>query len=113
MWEGSPSLGEDGYIFVHLLGEGYCTPGEINFPGGGAYIQNDPSLPTYPTNYVDMAQKFVSDARSRNKWYTHENILIPFGCDFQHTNAYKSMIQMVRIFVFWSKWCQHMNRRTN
>jgi len=96
VWKGSTSLGDDGYIWVHILDSGYCTPSEIDFtsPGNGVNIQTDPRLPTLPTNYVEIAQSFLQDARNRVSWYRHNHILIPYGCDFAHQNAYYSMYQM-------------------
>ena len=61
IWKGSTSLGEDGYIFVHLLSGTYCTPGEIAFNNGDVFIQTDSSLPTFQTNYIAMAESFMED----------------------------------------------------
>ena len=87
IWKGSSSLGEGGYIFFHVLDSGYCSPSEINFWNGGSWINDDPLLPSYPTNEVELGEKLVADARTRSAWYKHNQVLIPFGCDFAHQNC--------------------------
>ncbi|ETO32078.1 hypothetical protein RFI_05039, partial [Reticulomyxa filosa] len=77
----------------------YCSPSEIQFYGN-TYIQTDPRLPSYPTNYAQLGESFVSDARNRRSWYRHEHVLIPFGCDFAHQNAYKSIVQMNKLMEY-------------
>lgn len=42
IWKGSNSLGEDGYIFMHILDFGYCSPESINFWNGRSWIQTGP-----------------------------------------------------------------------
>jgi hypothetical protein len=102
VWKGSTTLGEDGYIFVHLLDSGYCTPGEIDFtdPNSGVYLQADPRLPTLKTNYVQIAESFLEDARNRASWFRHDHLLIPYGCDFAHQNAYYTMYQMEQLMAY-------------
>eukprot|EP01084_Bolivina_argentea_P281182 481054_1 len=108
MWKGSNSLGEESWIWTHIMDSYYCTPNEIYFNGldGRWYEQNEKwivtndKLPSYPTNYIQMAQQFVTDARNRNSWYRHNHILIPFGCDFAHFNAYMSYIQMDKLINY-------------
>ncbi|ETO05267.1 hypothetical protein RFI_32129, partial [Reticulomyxa filosa] len=77
----------------------YCSPSEITFYDG-TFIQTDPRLPSYPTNYIELGESFVSDARTKSSWYRHEHVLIPFGCDFAHQNAYQSMIQMDKLMEY-------------
>ena len=108
MWQGSSSLGQSAWIWTHILDSYYCTPDEIYFSGldGTTYAQNEKwintnaKLPSYPTNFVQMAEQFIADARTRNSWYRHKHILIPFGCDFAHFNAYMSFIQMDKLMAY-------------
>ncbi|ETO19503.1 hypothetical protein RFI_17727, partial [Reticulomyxa filosa] len=102
VWKGSSSLGEDGYIWVHLLDSAYRAPSQIFFFGGSqaSYIQTDPRLPSYPVNYVELAESFISDTRTKSSWFRHEHILIPFGADFAHQNAYESMNQMDKLIKY-------------
>ena len=97
MWEGSSSLGEDGYIFFHILDSGYGTPQYVSFWRDGVYVNDDPQLPTYPVDVVDIATKLVEEARTRSEWYTHNQLLIPFGTDFTHTNSYQDVLQMEKV----------------
>eukprot|EP00117_Sycon_ciliatum_P036568 scpid27181/ scgid4437/ Lysosomal alpha-mannosidase; Alpha-D-mannoside mannohydrolase; Alpha-mannosidase A; Alpha-mannosidase 60 kDa subunit; Alpha-mannosidase 58 kDa subunit len=96
IWRGSKSLGEETEIFTHIMDSHYCTPGECGYDGN-LQIQNDPLLPTYPLNAGSQAVAFVNMARARNQWYRHNHILIPFGCDFGHQNAFKSFDQMDKL----------------
>ena len=76
----SESLGEESYIFIHLLDSGYCTPAEISFQGS-LWINTDPELPTYGLNYIEIAQNFLQLTRARLQWYRHNIKLMVFGCD--------------------------------
>ena len=102
IWKGSNSLGEDGYIFVHLLNNTYSTPAEIQFTSGKntVYLQNDATLPTFSTNFVQLAQSFITDVRERSKWYRHNNIIIPYGSDFAHQNSFQTMLQMDKLMDY-------------
>ncbi|ETO09219.1 hypothetical protein RFI_28169, partial [Reticulomyxa filosa] len=132
VWKGSSSLGDQGYIWVHLFvnlyihiciriykkkknpfflkklkssqkkkkeDSGYCAPNEISFYWS-TFIQTDPRLPSYPTNYIQLAESLMEDARTRRNWYRHEHVLMPFGCDFAHQNAYQSMTQMDKLMEY-------------
>eukprot|EP01084_Bolivina_argentea_P191962 329635_1 len=105
MWKGSNSLGEDGWIFFHILDSGYCSPSEIQFWGNPpnnpkAYISTDPLLPSYPPNQIQIAETFISDARNRASWFKHNQLLMPYGCDFAHQNAYQSMLSMDKLLNY-------------
>lgn len=99
MWEGSSSLGEDGYIFFHILDSGYGSPRYIRFWQEN-WINTDAELPTYPVDVADVAIKLVEEATTRSKWYRHNQILIPFGSDFAHQNAEQSMVQMGKLIDY-------------
>eukprot|EP01084_Bolivina_argentea_P308711 533899_1 len=107
IWKGSNSLGQQSWIFTHILDSYYCTPNEIDFAGHDGpmfqtnkYIITDNNLPSLSTNYIEMAEAFIADARQRVTWFKHNNILIPFGCDFAHWNAYMSYIQMDKLIEY-------------
>eukprot|EP01084_Bolivina_argentea_P075828 137429_1 len=100
IWNGSSSLGEDAYIFAHILDDGYGSPGSIQFWNGRSWINNDPLLPSYPVNQQLIAEQFLTTARERSLNYKHNQILIPFGSDFAHQNAYQSYIQMDKLMEY-------------
>ena len=105
IWDGSKSLGENGYIFVHILDNGtYCTPDPIKFDKMNGektvYINTDKQLPTYGLNYIQIAEQFMSMVRYRLQWFRHNIKLITFGCDFRHQNAYQTMIQMDKLINY-------------
>ena len=100
IWNGSSSLGDDGFIFAHILDDGYGSPHSIEFWNGGSWINTDPLLPSYPPNQQELAEKFIASARERSLNYKHNQILIPFGSDFAHQNAYQSFIQMDKLMDY-------------
>ena len=59
----------------------YCTPGPINYDGN-LFINTDTELPTYGLNYVQQGEEFVEMARQWSTMFRHNNVLVPFGCDF-------------------------------
>lgn len=53
MWKGSSSLGEDAYIWVHILDSYFCSPHEIYWNGfDNMYTNNDAILKEVVTNNV-------------------------------------------------------------
>eukprot|EP01083_Nonionella_stella_P244393 850642_1 len=107
IWKASNSLGQDSYIFTHILDSGYCSPPNINFVGfdgwdykNNHWINTNEELPSYPPNYVQMAEAFMTNTRQKSEWYRHNHILIPFGCDFSHMNAFMSFIQMDKLMHY-------------
>ena len=75
-------MGQDGFIFSHILDDGYGSPQEIQFWDGRSWINTDPLLPSYPPNAHQLAEEFIASARERSLNYKHNQILIPFGSDF-------------------------------
>ena len=88
IWRGSSSLGKDAEMFTHVMDSHYCTPAEMNFERN--VINGDDNLPTYPTDVGEVVQSFLKMARARSEWYRHDQVLLPYGCDFSHQNAFKS-----------------------
>ena len=101
--DGSSSLGEDGYIFFNILDSGYCSNKEFRFWASdlyGNWVNDDSQLPTYPLNIGKYAEDYVALLRERSSWYKHDQLLTMFGCDFAHTNAYQSVVQMEKIMKY-------------
>lgn len=99
VWRPSASLGSANDMFVHIMPAGYCTPGELGYDGGLA-INEDASLPTYGTNYIQQAEAFVGMARGRATLFKHSHVLIPFGCDFAHQNAHHDFKQLDQLINY-------------
>jgi hypothetical protein len=93
IWRGSNSLGEETQLFAHVLDSHYGTPKEMNFDGN-LRINADSRLPTFGVNLRSTADAFAKMARSRAVWYRHDQLLIPYGNDFDHQNAFKSFDDM-------------------
>ncbi|XP_065199334.1 uncharacterized protein LOC135831021 isoform X1 [Sycon ciliatum] len=99
VWRGSRSFGPENQMFTHIMDSMYCTPAECQYDRN-TRIQTDPLLPTYQLNFIEQGEAFVNMSRQRNQWYRHDHILIPFGCDFEHQNAYKSFMQMDKLIDY-------------
>ncbi|EFA84943.1 alpha-mannosidase [Heterostelium album PN500] len=84
MWRGSKSTPEY-QVFTSVLRAMYCTPWGFNFEGGDDPIQDDPNLFNY--NIQERAEAFIAVAQEYSTHYRTNNVLIPFGCDFQYMNA--------------------------
>eukprot|EP01084_Bolivina_argentea_P158524 276127_1 len=122
IWKGSNSLGEESYIFTHCLDSHYDAPKEIYFvgknkeiPGIGydemdskvnadfsknAWLWADNSLPSFASNLQSIAETFISNCRNKLNWYKHNQLLIPYGGDFAHSNAYMSYLQMDKLMNY-------------
>ena len=130
IWKGSNSLGQESYIFTHILDSFYCSPNEIWFHGifdlqrnGGnpindvcveeftlnVWLNAYENLPSYKSNIQSIADNFISDIRQRSKYYVHNNVLVPFGCDFAHTNMQMSFNQMDELIDYIHKNNQRYN----
>lgn len=60
----------------------YCYPPGFGFEWGDDPIQDDPDL--FDMNIQARCDAFAAEVRKRSLAYRHDNILIPFGCDFQY-----------------------------
>eukprot|EP00048_Salpingoeca_helianthica_P001784 m.51619 g.51619 ORF g.51619 m.51619 type:complete len:1134 (-) comp11716_c0_seq2:511-3912(-) len=99
VWRSSDSLGTENDIWCHIMPYAYCTPGECGYDGG-LIVDDDPLLPTYQMNIKQQAEDFVRMARDRLQFVRHSHVLIPFGCDFAHQNAYRSFKQMDKLIAY-------------
>ncbi|EGC32455.1 hypothetical protein DICPUDRAFT_49593 [Dictyostelium purpureum] len=84
MWRSSKSNPDD-QIFTSVLRAMYCTPNGFDFENGDDPIQDDPNLFGY--NVEQRASAFVEIANEYATHFRSNNVLIPFGCDFQYLNA--------------------------
>jgi hypothetical protein len=85
VWRASSSLpAPQTEIFAHIFESYYCMPlPEYAFelgPGKGA-------PPCTAGNKEYLAQKLVNMTKVRAQWFRTENVLIPWGCDYQYQNA--------------------------
>ena len=51
-------------------------------------------------NIEKQAIDFVNMARGRLQFVRHNHVLIPFGCDFAHQNAFHSFVQMDKLIDY-------------
>ena len=86
----------------------YCTPKGFdwehgvtqNLPVGDGppvVITQQPSWVT-STNVKERAEEYAAVAKHRAAWFKTNNVLIPFGCDFNFQNAwmkYKNMDKLI------------------
>lgn len=99
IWQSDPSTGTASNLFTNIMYEGtYCTHGSIGWDD-----QNDQAMPVEdepqlynrsPNNLAYLANELVNVAKTFATGYKTNQVLIPFGCDFQFQNAninYKNM----------------------
>eukprot|EP01114_Cavostelium_apophysatum_P015022 TRINITY_DN4014_c0_g1_i1.p1 TRINITY_DN4014_c0_g1~~TRINITY_DN4014_c0_g1_i1.p1 ORF type:complete len:832 (+),score=225.18 TRINITY_DN4014_c0_g1_i1:499-2994(+) len=102
VWRGSKSLGNQTDMWIHVLDNMYQSPAEINFNHNdgtkGIYVQDDPTL--FDMNVDELATAFATMARSRSAFYRHNKLLIPFGDDFAHRQAYNSFVNMDKMIKY-------------
>jgi len=89
VWRGSDSLGQSSEIFAHVMDSHYSTPSEINFSNGW--------------DVETVAKDTVKMAKLRKTWYSHNNLLIPFGDDFTHTDAPRDFDNMDKLMDYVNK----------
>jgi len=100
LWRSARSLGEDSDIFTYMMDGMYGSPSEIDY--ASKQVNADPRLPTYGVDVGQQADAFVSMARTRHiqSGYRTPNLLLPFGNDFQHTNAIHDYMNMDRLVKY-------------
>jgi hypothetical protein len=85
IWRASSSLSsEESEIFCHVLESYYCMPLPTYAfewgPDKGAKIPNE-------NNILELSQGLANITKKRAGWFRTENVLIPWGCDYQYQNA--------------------------
>jgi lysosomal alpha-mannosidase len=98
VWRGSESLGEEIDIFSHVLYTDYCYLHGFAWEYGDIPIQDDPRL--FDLNVKERADLFASLVLSRSASYKTNNILVPFGCDFQFQNALMNFKNMDKLMKY-------------
>mmetsp|Transcript_3370 Transcript_3370/g.4180 ORF Transcript_3370/g.4180 Transcript_3370/m.4180 type:complete len:766 (-) Transcript_3370:54-2351(-) len=95
-------------MFTHVLDSHYCTPAGFDWEHGvtqdlpkgdgpPVVITQSPSWVT-ETNVHRRAYEYAQVAKKRAAWFKTNNVLIPFGCDFNFQNAwmkYKNMDKLI------------------
>jgi lysosomal alpha-mannosidase len=79
------------------LFNGYCYLDNFGWELGADPIQDDPRL--FNMNIKQRCDDFASQVRGRAPSYRTNNILVPFGCDFQFENAnmeFKNMDKIIK-----------------
>jgi hypothetical protein len=89
VWRGSDSVGKETQIWAHILDSHYSTPSEIAYDGThNSHMKFDPQ------HAQQAADAFVKMARTRSAYYRHNLLLVPYGDDFAHSDAFTSFDQM-------------------
>jgi hypothetical protein len=86
VWRPSSALADaDSEIFTHIFESYYCMPlPTFAFewgPSKGAV------LPVDDKTTLDLATQLAGIAKQRAAWFRTENVMIPWGCDYQYQNA--------------------------
>jgi len=99
IWRGSENFGSETEIWSHVLYTDYCYLHGYNWESGDDPIQDDPRL--YDENVREKADQFAAQLRQRAASNKHNNVLVPFGCDFQFEKApinFKNMDKLISYF---------------
>lgn len=85
IWRGSSSLPhEQTQIFSHIFESYYCMPlPTYAFEWGEAKGAEIPNA----TNILRLAENLANITKERSAWFRSNNVLIPWGCDYQYQNA--------------------------
>jgi hypothetical protein len=102
IWRPNKRNGNANDIWIHVLDTWYSSPSECAFNNddgwNGVYIQDDPRI--FDENVEQIVNNFVSMAKSRSQFYRHNKLLIPFGDDFAHREAFTSFVQMDKLIKY-------------
>lgn len=85
VWRASSSLPDhQTEIFAHIFESYYCMP----LPDFAFELGSDKGAPPATAANVEyLAEKLVNMTKTRAEWFLTENVLIPWGCDYQYQNA--------------------------
>lgn len=101
VWEGSPNLKNASRIFGHVLDDSYCTPWGFDFEGAfpwGYDAKGNP--PVTDINVKNRTEDFIKVLRARASYYATNNLLFPFGCDFEYREAERNFGNMSRLIDY-------------
>eukprot|EP01116_Phalansterium_solitarium_P019911 TRINITY_DN5728_c0_g2_i1.p1 TRINITY_DN5728_c0_g2~~TRINITY_DN5728_c0_g2_i1.p1 ORF type:complete len:1012 (-),score=366.51 TRINITY_DN5728_c0_g2_i1:80-3115(-) len=98
VWRGFKSYGQDADMFTHMIYDGYGTPDGFCFECGDPPIQDDPLL--FNVNIQERAQLFAQQSMERASVFRTNNILVPFGSDFQFSNALLNFKNMDKLMAY-------------
>jgi len=94
--------GNSSDILIHVLDTWYSSPGSCAFNDNngwnGIWVQDDPAI--FNMNIKQIADNFAKTVRNRSAWYRHNKLLIPFGDDFAHYEAFNSFINMDKLIDY-------------
>lgn len=85
VWRASSSLPDaQTEIFAHIFESYYCMPlPDFAFELG----PEKGAPPCSASNAEQLARKLVEKTLNRAEWFRTNNVLIPWGCDYQYQNA--------------------------
>ncbi|PRP76241.1 hypothetical protein PROFUN_15308 [Planoprotostelium fungivorum] len=115
VWRGSKTLGKSTEIWTHFMpgytvdlgfsrtapdiNGTYCTYVKLTRSGwSGVFVQGDETL--YGYNVSHFAENVIQTAKDYALGYRHDKVLIPYGGDFEHWNAFSTFRQMDNIIDF-------------
>jgi hypothetical protein len=108
VWQADPSTGSASNLFTNIMFEGtYCTHGSIGWDDQNDVavpVEDEPQLNNFsPNNLAYLAGEIVRVAQTFATGYQTNNVLIPFGCDFQFQNANINYKNMDKVLAYISK----------
>ena len=96
VWETNPNLGESSNIFTHVLdGNMYCTP--VN---GLEWDDAFSNPPVDDKNILSLSNAIVENILYRRAYGRTNQVLFPWGCDFQHYWAQNDYMNMDKLIAF-------------
>lgn len=102
IWRSSKSRGKENDMWIHVLDTWYSSPSACAFDANngwdGIYVQDDPRL--FDVNVQAIGESFANMAKRRAAYYRHKKLLIPFGDDFAHREAYNSFVNMDKLIRY-------------
>jgi hypothetical protein len=76
----------------------YCFLSGFGWEWGADPIQDDPRL--FNVNIKERCDDFAHQVRTRSASFRTNNVLIPFGCDFQFENAHMEFKNMDKVIKY-------------
>lgn len=82
-------------IFTHIQYDGYCMPGDFG------YLIEDKDINKTDSEIAVISQKFYETLKNISKSYSHNQVLLTYGCDFSYRNRtfnFKNIEKIMRYF---------------